>query len=86
MLVVINIVNQLPDSIQDFYQNEYKTTATAATLTHCKRELVHEIFSLLLNKRFVDAYHQGFVLECGDGYRCRLFPRIVMYSADYPEK
>jgi len=53
---------------------------------HCKRELAQAIISLIINDRFVDAYHQGFVLECGDGHQRRLFPRIIMYSADYPEK
>jgi hypothetical protein len=60
--------------------------AKADTLTHCKRELIHAIFSLILNERFVDIYQNGFVIECGDGHRRRLFPRILMYSADYPEK
>jgi hypothetical protein len=78
--------HKLPDSIQDTYQEHYNTSATAATLTHCKRELIHAIMSLILDDRFVDAYRHGFVLECGDGHRRRLFPRIIMYSADYPEK
>jgi hypothetical protein len=77
---------KLLDTIQDVYQKEYNTTATAATLTHCKRELIHAIFSIILNDRFVDVYENGFILECGDGHRCRLFPHILMYSADYPEK
>jgi hypothetical protein len=44
------------------------------------------ILSLIINDRFVDAYRDGFTLKCGDGHLRRLFPRIVMYSADYPEK
>jgi len=78
--------HKLPDKIQDFYQEWYKTTAMAATLTHCKRELMHVIFSLLINDRFVDAYQHGLVLNCGDGHRRRLFPRILMYLADYISK
>jgi len=61
-------------------------TVTAATLTHCKRELIHAIFSLLINDRFIDAYQHGFVLDCGDGHWRRLFSQILMYLADYPEK
>jgi hypothetical protein len=76
----------VPDHIQDIYQAHYNTSATAATLTHCKRELIHAVFSLILDDRFVDAYRNGIVIECGDGHRRRLFPRIVMHSADYPEK
>jgi hypothetical protein len=47
---------------------------------------MHQILSVILNEKFVDAYQNGFVLECGDGIWRRLFPRILMYSADYPEK
>jgi hypothetical protein len=47
---------------------------------------MHAIFSLILNDRFVNAYRDGIVIECGDGHRRKLFPRIMMYSADYPEK
>jgi hypothetical protein len=47
---------------------------------------MHATISLILNDRFVDAYRDGFILKCGDGHYRRLFPRILMYSADYPEK
>jgi Plavaka transposase len=76
----------VPDCIQDFYQEQYNTAATATTLTYCNRELIQAILSLLINDRFVDAYQHGLVLECGDGHTRRLFPRILLYSADYLEK
>jgi Plavaka transposase len=76
----------VPDSIQDFYREHYGNSATAATLTHCKRELVHAVLAVILNDRFIDAYRQGFLLKCGDGLYRRLFPRLLIYSADYPEK
>lgn len=85
-LLYYSCCHKLPDTIQDFYQQQYNTSATAATLTHCKRELIHAVFSVILNERFVDAYRHGFVIECGDSCHRRLFPRIIMYSADYPEK
>ncbi len=58
----------------------------AATLTHCKRELIHTIFSQILNDKFIHAYQHSFVVECRDGHHHRLFPQILIYSADYPEK
>ncbi len=53
---------------------------------HCKRELIHAIFNLVLNDRFLDAYHHRFVVKCSNRQCHRLCPCIVMYSADYPEK
>ena len=32
------------------------------------------------------AYEEGVVVRCGDGILRRLFLRLVVYSADYPEK
>lgn len=55
--------------------------------THCKRELMHAIWVLLLSdKDFMHAYKHGIVVECVDGILRRLFPRLLTYSADYPEK
>ena len=58
----------------------------ATTLTHCNRELIQAILSLLIDDRFVDTYQHGLILECGDGHTRRLFPHILLYSADYLEK
>lgn len=33
----------------------------------------------------VHAFRRGIVLKCVDGELCRIFPIIIMYSADYPE-
>ncbi|KAB5588477.1 hypothetical protein CTheo_8081 [Ceratobasidium theobromae] len=60
--------------------------ARAPLLTHCKRELFHECWKMLLDPDFIYAYHNGIVVQCGDGVTRRLFPRIFTYSADYPEK
>ncbi|KAK7025783.1 hypothetical protein R3P38DRAFT_3316409 [Favolaschia claudopus] len=55
-------------------------------LTHCRRELMHAIWCLLLDDEFLEAYEHGIVVECQDGVFRRFYPRIFTYSADYPEK
>ncbi|KAI1789115.1 hypothetical protein LXA43DRAFT_923997 [Ganoderma leucocontextum] len=77
----------LPDRIQDFIRerNDGKP-ASGALLTHCRRELFHAAWEMLLDDEFVEAYKHGIVVDCIDGVRRRLYPRIFTYSADYPEK
>jgi hypothetical protein len=77
--------SQLPDTIQDFVRKEGKG-ASAQLLAHCRRELFHESWKILLDDEFVEAYTHGIVLDCADGIRRRVYPRIFTYSADYPEK
>jgi hypothetical protein len=79
-------ISQLPDSIQDVYKEIYGTTANSDVLTFLKRELVHAIWSLLINEDFIHAYISGVIVLCADGVERRLFPRFFTYSADYPEK
>ncbi|KAG8790272.1 hypothetical protein FRC12_012346 [Ceratobasidium sp. 428] len=57
-----------------------------ALLTHLRRELMHEVWKHLLDGDFINAWHNGMVIECADGVKRRVFPRILTYSADYPEK
>ena len=45
----------------------FSKSATATTLTHLKRELVHKIWALLLDEEFMHAYVHGIVIECADG-------------------
>lgn len=83
---LINICIKLPDDFQDIYHYKYGEAATAETYTHCKRELVHAIWKLLLSEEFVEAYRNGIVIRCADGITRCIFPRFFTYSADYPEK
>ncbi|KAI0054412.1 hypothetical protein BV25DRAFT_1817100 [Artomyces pyxidatus] len=76
----------LPDTIQDAYRAIFGKSATAAVLTHLKRDLIHEIWELLLDEDFMHAYVHGIVILCADGITRRIFPRFFTYSADYPEK
>ena len=77
---------QLPDLIEQAYEQAYGDSPTKAFLRFCKKELIQQIWLLLLDDDFVHAYVHGFVVECRDGITRRLFPRILTYSADYPEK
>jgi hypothetical protein len=79
-------VNQLVDTIQDFYRKTFNKLVMSAVLTHCKRELMQAIWLQLLDNDFVDAYANGTLVECADGTIWQFFPRIFTYSADYPEK
>ncbi len=77
---------QLPGKLQDIYTRLFGKAATADTLTHLKRELMHAIWSLFLDDEFMHAYEHGIVIQFADGIFWRVFPRIFTYSADYPEK
>ena len=50
------MLSQLLDNIQDSYKEHYQMTTTAATLMHCKQELMHAILSLVLNEKFIYVY------------------------------
>ena len=86
LVYLLRILNQLPAMIQDVYQRIFGKPATGAVLTHLKRELIHAIWDLLIDDRFMDAYNNGIVVKFFDGILRRIFPRFYTYSADYPEK
>lgn len=84
----IAYIPSLPDSFQDAVSNFNVKWSTQhkEILTHCKRELMHEVWKELLDDELLHAYKYGMVVMCADGVRRRLYPRIFTYSADYPEK
>jgi hypothetical protein len=47
---------------------------------------MHQVWEILLDDDFMGAYNDGLILQCQDGKSRRFFPRVVTYSADYPEK
>ncbi|PBK93718.1 hypothetical protein ARMGADRAFT_1046004 [Armillaria gallica] len=55
-------------------------------MAHCRRELFHSVWKLLLDDEFIQAMEHGIVMKCADGIVRCVFPRIFTYSADYPEK
>lgn len=79
---------QLPDKVKDILSSlpRVSKSGMAALHTHCRRELFHACWDTLLDNDFVHAYRHGIVLKCADGVFRRVFPRILTYSADYPEK
>ena len=70
----------------DFYMKTFGCPPSADVRTFCKRELFNQMWLLLLDDKFMEAYEHGIVWMCGDGILRRIFPRIFTYSADYPEK
>jgi hypothetical protein len=78
----------LPDSLQDMLASWHPKWKTQKKhlLTHCRRELMHAVWSILLDDEFLHAYTYGVVIKCHDGVERRVYPRIFTYSADYPEK
>ena len=79
-------INQLPGSLKDVLAAITQKKNNADLLAHCKRELFHAVWNILLDEEFLDAYKNGIIVKCSDSkYRC-MFPCIFTYSADYPEK
>ncbi|KAF8835227.1 hypothetical protein BDN67DRAFT_1015721 [Paxillus ammoniavirescens] len=76
----------IPLSIHEFIAQFTTKKNYSDILTHCKRELFHALWSIILDDEFVEAYRNGIVVKCYDGICRRVFPRIFTYSADYPEK
>ncbi|THU80935.1 hypothetical protein K435DRAFT_694639 [Dendrothele bispora CBS 962.96] len=81
-------IPSLPDTFNDFasaFHRNWKTQK-GDILTHCRRELMHAVWKLLLDDDFLHAYKYGVVVKCSDGIERRIYPRFFTYSADYPEK
>lgn len=77
--------SQLPHDFQDKYGRHYGH-ASSDIYTHCKHELTHTIWKLLLNACFIDAYKHGIVIKFYNDIGCCIFPKFFTYAADYPEK
>ncbi|KAG6906254.1 hypothetical protein DXG01_014934, partial [Tephrocybe rancida] len=78
----------LPDVFKDFASEHIagKGGPTPTFLTHCWRELFHTQWAILLDEEFLEAWIHGIVIMCLDAILRRFYPRIMTYSADYPEK
>lgn len=78
---------QLPDSFKDFASDHIGAkTINQNLMTHCRRELLHAQWDIILDEEFIQAYRHGIIVKCCDGIIRRIYPRIFTYSADYPEK
>ncbi|KAI0086599.1 hypothetical protein BDY19DRAFT_986593 [Irpex rosettiformis] len=71
---------------KDFYLRVYNTAATPDVLQFCRSQLVQKIWDLLLNEKFMHTYQHRILVMCSNGIIRCLFLRIIMYSADYPER
>ncbi|TFK78527.1 hypothetical protein K466DRAFT_606902 [Polyporus arcularius HHB13444] len=80
-------IPKLPDSVREAIRKIRPKGAVAPLLTHLRRELFHAAWGVILeDDEFLHAYEHGMVLRCSDGVVRRVYPRIFVYSADYPEK
>ncbi|TFK50717.1 hypothetical protein OE88DRAFT_1630361 [Heliocybe sulcata] len=82
----IAYIPKLPDSFFDYFLGLTGQGPSADMITHCRREIMHAVWRILLDDDFMHAYEHGMVITCSDGVMRRVFPRIFTYSADYPEK
>ncbi|KAG1883849.1 hypothetical protein F4604DRAFT_1981657 [Suillus subluteus] len=84
----VAFIPTLPESIKQFIATItlVKRKSYHDILAHCKREMFHAIWCILIDDDFLNAYRDGIIIKCHDGVYRRVFPRIFTYSADYPEK
>jgi hypothetical protein len=76
----------LPDRVREVYRATHGIVPSSDMLTHLKRELMQAIWALLLDDKFMHAYKHGIKILCADKVWHLVFPRLLTYSADYPEK
>ncbi|KIJ32462.1 hypothetical protein M422DRAFT_265630 [Sphaerobolus stellatus SS14] len=76
----------LPDSIIEFICAHVGARTADSIKTNCRRELFHAALNILFDEKFLEAWKYGIVVDCLDGIKRRVFPRIFTWSADYPEK
>jgi hypothetical protein len=78
---------QLPDAFQDFASERFGgKRPSKAFMTHCRREVLHAQWNILLDDDFIAAYKHGIVVYCCDDIARRFYPRFFTYSGDYKEK
>ncbi|KAJ7364427.1 hypothetical protein DFH08DRAFT_731010 [Mycena albidolilacea] len=57
---------KLPDEFNDWCRAVLGEAPTSELLTHCRRELMHAIWKILLDDDFINACKHGVVIECPD--------------------
>lgn len=86
MCHILTYTGQLPKIIQDIYIEIYGVPATGEILTFLKRELMQEVWLLLLDNVLMYCYVHGLLVLCGNAILRRLFPCFNIHSANYLEK
>ncbi|TBU36964.1 hypothetical protein BD309DRAFT_819099, partial [Dichomitus squalens] len=79
-------VPTLPPAFFEWYKDLYGAPPSPAVIRLLKYDLMQKIWLELLDPQFMHTYVHGILVDCGDGVLRRLFPRIFLYSVDYPEK
>ncbi|KAJ3557384.1 hypothetical protein NP233_g11755 [Leucocoprinus birnbaumii] len=79
-------IPKLGGAFHDWYHKTFGSAISGPALTNCRRSLVHAVWLLLLNQKFIACYRDGLDHEFFDGITRRIFFRIVLYGMDYPEK
>lgn len=79
-------IRQLPDSIKEFYREQYGVDPNSDMLTHLGRELTHGVLRLILGGSFADACKHFQRVKCGDNILRRWLLELLLHSADYKEK
>ena len=82
----LTVYSQLPDTIKEFYKEQYGVYPNVDMLAHLKHELIHSSLRLVLSGTFADAKKNGWVTQCADEVLRRWFLEVVLHSADYMEK
>jgi hypothetical protein len=81
------LYTQLPDSFKDFATTHTgKKKLKSEWMAHCRRELTHAQWAILMDDDFLEAYEHGMVVKCYDDEWRRFYPRFFIYSMDYMEK
>lgn len=79
----------MPEMGADFqtvYTKAFGFPASKNVMKLLRRDIHNGTIDLLLDDEFLHAYEHGVLIQCSDGIIRRIFPRIFVYSADYPEK
>ncbi|KAK2467954.1 hypothetical protein APHAL10511_000249 [Amanita phalloides] len=82
----IAYIPKLSNKIQEFCVAQFQKPAMSHVLSHLHQELMHEIWTIILDDEFLKSYTEGILVEFNDSVVHRVFPRVLTYSADYPEK
>ena len=64
----------------------FRKLATSEMLTHLCRELMQEVWLILMDDDFMHAYIHGLELNFIEDDLYVFFPRFLTDSKDYPEK
>jgi len=84
----LRYIPSILDWLQDVVASSHPKwkTQKKEILTHCRQELMHAVWKVLLDDDFLHAYKYGIVIKWHDGVEHRVYPHIFTYSVDYPEK